>query len=151
MTSLSLIIGRSPHHYHAGASSNSVNSPLIKTLWHCDLDLGHLRKVSRQHALIIWNFESQVWEVRCLSKKYPVRVGKSVITFDDPARELCSGDILGISSESFFFMLPRQGKEATAQQMEMYLEEQYSDSDLKSKEGDASRNDDTESKMDVVM
>ena len=45
-------------------------------VWHVDLDLGHLKKVSRQHALIIYNFEASLWEIKCISRKYPVFVGK---------------------------------------------------------------------------
>lgn len=38
-----------------------------------DLELPY-RSVSRQHALIIYNFEAQRWEVRCLSKKNLIKV-----------------------------------------------------------------------------
>jgi hypothetical protein len=38
-----------------------------------DLELPY-RSVSRQHALIIYNFESQRWEIRCLSKKNLIKV-----------------------------------------------------------------------------
>lgn len=63
------IIGRAPTHYH----QPNANLPVI---WHVDLDLGHLKKVSRQHALIIYNFEDAFWEIKCISRKYPVFVGK---------------------------------------------------------------------------
>ena len=71
-----------------------------------DVDLGHLRKVSRQHALIIYNFERETFEVKCLSRKYPVYLNRVALTFADEAKPLTSGDIVAISSESFFFMLP---------------------------------------------
>ena len=71
-----------------------------------DVDLGHLKKVSRQHALIVFNFEKEYFEIKCLSKKYPVTVDKTQLSFSDPAFPLKSGQIIGISSESFFFLLP---------------------------------------------
>mgnify|MGYP002635287608 FL=1 len=55
----------------------------LKAVWHVDLDLGHLRKVSRQHCLIIWNFEDMKWEIRCLSRRYPVRVGKREVRWGE--------------------------------------------------------------------
>lgn len=43
LTKLYCIIGRAPYHYQTDE------------VWHVDIDLGHLKKVSRQHCLIIWN------------------------------------------------------------------------------------------------
>ena len=70
------------------------------------MDLGHLRKVSRQHALVIFNFEKEYFEIKCLSRKYPIQVNREPLMFGDEPRALTSGSIVGISSESFFFMLP---------------------------------------------
>ena len=58
------------------------------------------------HALIIFNFEEERFEIKCLSRKYPVYVNRKPLTFEDPPRPLLSGSIVAISSESFFFMLP---------------------------------------------
>ena len=86
LQSLSCIIGRSP------TFSNSLmkSSSTPRVIWHCDLSLpAHTPKVSRQHALIIFNFQDQYWEIRCLSRKYGVRIGKSkVIRWGDPAVRL---------------------------------------------------------------
>ena len=49
-------------------------------MWHVDIDLGHIKKVSRQHALIIYNFEDEFWEIKCLSNKYPLYINKKKIT-----------------------------------------------------------------------
>ena len=99
MAKLYCIIGRSPINY----KNRNVE---VKTVWHVDVDLGHLRKVSRQHALIAFNFEKETFEIKCLSKKYPVTVDKTQLTFSDAALPLKSGQIIGISNESFFFLLP---------------------------------------------
>ena len=107
MPKLYCIIGRSPVNYKKKGKQLGV-----KVVWYVDVDLGHLRKVSRQHALIIFNFERECFEIKCLSRKYPVLLNREAINFTDEARPLKSGDIVAISSESFFFMLPaKQGQE----------------------------------------
>ena len=78
----------------------------MKVVWHVDVDLGHLRKVSRQHALIIYNFEDGYFEIKCLSRKYPVYVNRQPLTFNAAPRPIHSGSIIAISSESFYFLLP---------------------------------------------
>lgn len=52
MQKLYCIIGRSPINY----KKKNID---LKVVWHVDVDLGHLRKVSRQHALIVFNFEKE--------------------------------------------------------------------------------------------
>jgi len=52
MQKLCVIIGRSPINY----KKKNLD---VKVVWHVDLDFGHQRKVSRQHALIIFNFEKK--------------------------------------------------------------------------------------------
>ena len=71
MQKLYCIIGRSPVNYKKKGKQLGM-----KVVWHVDVDLGHLRKVSRQHALIIYNFEEETFEVKCLSRKYPVYVNR---------------------------------------------------------------------------
>lgn len=101
MPKLYCIIGRSPGNYKKKSKQLGV-----KVVWYVDVDLGHLRKVSRQHALIIYNFKRETFEIKCLSKKYPVYLNRVALTFAEEAKPLKSGDIVAISSESFFFMLP---------------------------------------------
>ena len=101
MPKLYCIIGRSPVNYKKKGKQLGV-----KVIWHVDVDLGHLRKVSRQHALIIFNFEQECFEIKCLSRKYPVYVNREALHFTEQPKVLTSGSIIAISSESFFFMLP---------------------------------------------
>lgn len=68
-----------------------------------DVDLGHLRKVSRQHALIIWNSEETHWEIKCLSRKYSVTVGGKKVNWGEAARRLRSGEVVQVGGESFFW------------------------------------------------
>ena len=84
MQKLYCIIGRSPINY----KKKNVE---VKVVWHVDVDLGHLKKVSRQHALIVFNFDKECFEIKCLSKKYPVTVDKTQLSFNDPAFTLKSG------------------------------------------------------------
>ena len=103
MPKLYCVLGRAPCNYKQLAKRGSAG---VKVVWQCDVDLGHLRRVSRQHALIVFNFEAQRFEVKCLSRKYGVRVNREEIGFKDEARGLKSGDIVQVAGESFFFMLP---------------------------------------------
>lgn len=89
------------------------SSSTPRVIWHCDLSLpAHTPKVSRQHALIIYNFQEQYWEIRCLSRKYGVRIGKSkVIRWGDPAVRLSGtgqgAQVISIGAESFVFLVAR--------------------------------------------
>ena len=77
-------------------------------MWHVDIDLGHIKKVSRQHALIIYNFEDEFCEIKCLSNKYPLYINKKKITQNMKAEKLESGMIVTIGSESFFWLEARE-------------------------------------------
>lgn len=67
-------------------------------IWEVDLDLGHLNKVSKQHAAVLYNFEDQQFDLVCLSEDYPVKVtpyGKQQmreLTNDDAPYKLQSKD-----------------------------------------------------------
>lgn len=47
-----------------------------------DLDLPY-KSVSRQHALIMFNFETNKWEMRCLSRKNMIKVDDERIAWGD--------------------------------------------------------------------
>jgi len=102
MQKLYCIIGRSPQSC-PGAQQK------VRLAWHVDVDLGHVRKVSRQHCLIIFNFDRETFEIKCLSRKYPVYVNRVPITFSEPAVPIQSGTLIGVGPESFFFLLPAAG------------------------------------------
>ena len=107
MQKLYCVIGRSPVNYKKKQSG-------VKVVWHVDVDLGHLKKVSRQHALIIFNFDKQAFEIKCLSRKYPILINRLPLTFADEPIAIYSGTLIAISSESFFFMLPSTNPVATS-------------------------------------
>ena len=99
MQKLYCVIGRSPANYKKKSES-------MKVVWHVDVDLGHVRKVSRQHALIIFNFDKGHFEIKCLSRKYPVYVNRMPLTFEEEPVAIGSGSLIVISTESLFFMMP---------------------------------------------
>jgi hypothetical protein len=47
-----------------------------------DLDLNY-KSVSRQHAVITYNFEAGRWEIRCLSKKNLMKVDNERYAWGD--------------------------------------------------------------------
>jgi hypothetical protein len=47
-----------------------------------DLELPY-RSISRQHAAIVFNFEMQRWELRCLSKKNLIKVDGERFAYGD--------------------------------------------------------------------
>lgn len=87
-----IIIGRAP----AGES----------TKWLVDLDLGISRHISRQHALLVYNFEDQHFEIRVLSKRAKMKVDGRIYHRQDGAAVLKHHSVVSIHNVSFVFILP---------------------------------------------
>ena len=80
------ILGRAPIKYGVAITTlNKINKyknnnstltlpseNLGNTTWHVDLDLGQNKKISKQHALISYNFQTCSFEIVNLSKKHPI-------------------------------------------------------------------------------
>jgi hypothetical protein len=64
-----------------------------------------------------------IWEIRCLSRRYPIRLGKREIRWGESGVQIRSGDIVGVAGESFFFMLPKDESQ-TLEQEETKAQEQ---------------------------
>ena len=85
-------------------------------LWEVHVDLGHLNKVSKQHALIVYYFEEECFDLICLSDDYSVKVTQYAkqqtreLTAVDGPLSLESKDKIQISSEEFLFYLPSKKK-----------------------------------------
>lgn len=85
-------------------------------LWEVHLDLGHLSKVSRQHACIAFNYEARQFDLICLSEDYSIKVTNfqkqtfREISFRDQPLPLQTRDKIQISNEEFFFCLPQEEK-----------------------------------------
>jgi hypothetical protein len=112
------IIGRAPIKYGVAVttlnklnkSSNTQqvipvpNENLGNTTWHVDLDLGQNKKISKQHALISYNFQTCSFEIVNLSKKYPIKVNGELINFGEDM-PLSSKSLISIGSQEFVFLL----------------------------------------------
>lgn len=81
-------------------------APTGDTKWLVDLDLGSSRHISRQHALLIYNFEEQHFELRLLSKKAKAKVDGKVYHRQDRAAVLKHHSVVSIHNVSFVFVLP---------------------------------------------
>ncbi|CAG9324070.1 unnamed protein product [Blepharisma stoltei] len=92
LTNTHIIIGRKPQ------ASDSQ--------WQVDLDLGPSKFISRQHALLIYNFKDQRFEIRCLTKKGRVKVDGKAYRYQDGAVPLKHRSVISINKCSFLFVLP---------------------------------------------
>eukprot|EP01017_Pseudomicrothorax_dubius_P023872 TRINITY_DN2541_c0_g2_i1.p1 TRINITY_DN2541_c0_g2~~TRINITY_DN2541_c0_g2_i1.p1 ORF type:complete len:480 (+),score=108.26 TRINITY_DN2541_c0_g2_i1:81-1520(+) len=127
VTKFDVIIGR------GAASIDYFKRKGIK--WDVDVDLGTNRKVSKQHALIIYNFALQRWEIKCLSNKYPIRVDSRLQSFRDRPVHLTSRTSITVGGETFYFYLPKEGKD------EMKEEEKQDEDKQEEERGDDERGD----------
>lgn len=104
MKKLNCIIGRAPVKH--GVLINNFNKVKTNnTTWLVDIDLGQQRKISKQHALIAYNFELNTFEIKNISKKFPIKVNGEVLKFNDEAI-LSSKSLIQISNQEFYFLLP---------------------------------------------
>eukprot|EP00742_Colponemidia_sp_Colp-10_P003283 GILJ01003494.1.p1 GENE.GILJ01003494.1~~GILJ01003494.1.p1 ORF type:complete len:425 (+),score=54.97 GILJ01003494.1:215-1489(+) len=77
-------------------------------LWQVDVDLGTDRRVSRQHAVISFNFETRAFEIRCLSKLHSIQVNGKQIRREDGPVALSSRSLIRINDELMYFLLPKK-------------------------------------------
>jgi hypothetical protein len=103
MKKLYCILGRSPVKH--GVSLDNKNSELGNITWLVDVDLGQSRKISKQHALIAYNFETCSFEIKNLSKKIPIKVNGEYLSFNEEM-PLSSKSSIIIGNQEFYFLLP---------------------------------------------
>lgn len=75
--------------------------------WQVDIDLRNNPKISKQHALILYNFEEERFEIKCLSSKHSIRVNGSKYTLKDEPVALEHQSLISIGTEQFYFILPK--------------------------------------------
>ena len=75
------------------------------TLWEVDVDLGHASNISKQHALIAYNFELESFEIKNISQKFSLTVNGVKM---NPNEEmiLSNKSIIIIGNQEFYFFLP---------------------------------------------
>ena len=74
-----------------------------KISWQVDLPISDNDKISKQHLIINWNFQKRCFEIKCLSKKYPICLNGDYLNEKDPARAISEGDLIGVGGEAFYF------------------------------------------------
>jgi hypothetical protein len=74
--------------------------------WQVDINMKDNKRISKQHAAILWNFKSQQFEIKCLSAKYPIKVNHSRVSVHDEPAPLDNGAIISVGNELFYFQLP---------------------------------------------
>ena len=93
------IIGRSPMKFKR--ASNPMH-----TKWAVDLDLGpKAKKVSKQHALIAYNFLINSFEIKNISKKFNIKVNGEIMNYNEEMI-LTNKSVIYIGNEDFYFLLP---------------------------------------------
>ena len=70
-----------------------------------DVDLGTTKSISRKHALIDWNKDKGVFELRCLGKN-GLNVNDEHVSQNDDPMPLASKAKISIGETSFYFLLP---------------------------------------------
>jgi len=104
MKNLHIIIGRLPKHRSKPDDDEDEDE---KARWIVDVNLGSsAKKVSRQHALIVYNFARGHFEVRCLSRCFPIRVDNTTCSYRDEPIKLKNRTLIVIGSEHITFYLP---------------------------------------------
>lgn len=74
--------------------------------WQVDINMKDNKRISKQHAAILWNFKSQQFEIKCLSAKYPIKVNHARVSIHDEPAPLENGAIIWVANELFYFQLP---------------------------------------------
>jgi hypothetical protein len=80
---------------------------LSKFEWEVDVDIQGNDKVSKQHALVIYNFEKLAFEAICLSSKNPIRVNSKVLSSQDKPCVLYDDSRIEVAGQIFHFLLPQ--------------------------------------------
>ena len=97
ISKLSIIIGR----------GRTLQQKRKNIKWQVDVELGIDKRISKQHCLIIYNFDDKTFEIKCLSKKKPVIVDNCLFTHLDKAVPLKHGSLISLGRENFMFFLAK--------------------------------------------
>ena len=105
MKKLYCIIGRNPVKNGVFLNNDLIDTDMQSTTWLVDVDLGQNRKISKQHALICYNFECGVFEIKNLSKKFKIKVNGEILDYGGET-QLTNKSLIQISNQDFYFLLP---------------------------------------------
>ena len=77
----------------------------VRTTWDIDVDLGPVKKVSKQHALILYNFQIGSFEIKNISKKFTIKVNGELMNYNEEM-PLLNKSVIVIGNQEFYFLLP---------------------------------------------
>ena len=80
---------------------------LTGVTWLVDIPVKNTKKCSKQQALVLYNFETNKFEIKCISARISMEVDGRSLTADDAPRPLENGSVFDISGESFYFYLAK--------------------------------------------
>jgi len=85
-------------------------SQKLNVTWDVDIDLGHHSKISKQHALILYNFQIAKFEVKCLSSKHSIEVNGIALALSDPPVAIDNGSSIQIGNITYHFFNAKDNK-----------------------------------------
>ena len=74
--------------------------------------------------MIIYNFTDQYFEIKCLSRKYPILVNKVTYTYSDRPAKLFNKTYICVGSESFYFFVPNLTYQQDSEEQQQMEEEE---------------------------
>jgi FHA domain len=79
---------------------------LVKTFdWEVDVDLFPDPYVSKQHAVILFNFQSEKFEIKCLSTTNPIKVKDRLLSNKDDPKPLDENCFIRIGGQTLWFTI----------------------------------------------
>lgn len=82
---------------------------LSKTFdWQLDVDLFPDPYISKQHAVILFNFQSEKFEIKCLSTTNPIKVKDRMITAKDDPKPLDENCFIRIGRQTLWFTITNE-------------------------------------------
>ena len=82
-------------------------------VWDLDVDLQTNKFVSKQHAIILYNFQKESFEIKCLSRKNEIKVNSKTLSYESDPMVLPNESLIEIGGERMHFLLPKGKKPKT--------------------------------------
>lgn len=76
--------------------------------WEVDLDLFPDPYVSKQHALLAFNFQIEKFEIKCLSATNPIKVKDKILTSKDDPKVLDENCFIRIGKQTLWFTITNE-------------------------------------------
>lgn len=78
--------------------------------WQVDLDLFPDPFVSKQHALLMFNFQTEKFEIKCISQTNPIKVKDKLLYFKDDPKSLEENCFIRIGKQTLWFTILTEGE-----------------------------------------